>query len=139
MSHTHAASTEKLPLHKRIKRLALFEWPNVQWWLAGLLAAHFWAISKVIGQSSRGEQFDIMGNMLVPAILFILAVNRSALEERSSHGDRWMMVGTICYGVALLTLLLFMNHNIESIVGVTWLTATGGLFASFTLAGGHHH
>lgn len=139
MSHAHAVSEEKLPLHKRIKRLGLFEWVGVRWWLFALLVAHFWAISKVISQSSRHEQFDIMGNMLVPAVLFILAVNRSALEERSSHGDRWMMIGTVCYCVALLTLLLFMNHNVESITGIIWLTATGGLFTSFAMAGGHHH
>ncbi|GEM_PF-5365167 len=139
MSHAHAVSGEKLPLHKRIKRYGLFEWVSARWWLFALLVAHFWAISKVIGQSSRGEEFDILGNMLVPAILCLLAINRSALEERSSHGDRWMMVGTVCYWIGLLTLFLFMTNNVESIVGVTWLTATGGLFAAFTLAGGHHH
>ncbi len=137
MTHAHVAP--KLPLHKRIKRLGLFEWTSVKWWLAAILVAHFWAILKVIGQSSRGEQFDIMGNMFVPTALFILAVNRSALEERSTHGDKWMMVGTICYGVGLLTLFLFMNNNVDGITGITWLTATGGLFVSFANAGGGHH
>lgn len=139
MTHAHAVSEEKLPLHKRIKRLGLFEWTSVRLWLFAILVAHFWAISRVIGQSSRGEQFDIMGNMLVPAVLFILAVNRSALEERSSHGDKWMMLGTICYGIGLLALVLFMNHNVDTVTAITWLAATGGLFTSIAMAGGHHH
>ena len=140
MSHAaHVGSEEKPPLHKRIKRFGLFEWTSVKLWLFGLLIAHFWAIKQVITESSKGEGFDILGNMFIPTLVLVVATNRSALEENKHHGDKWMMIGTIFYGMGLATLMLFMNGNTDTLSGITWLVSSGGLLTSLARAGGHHH
>lgn len=138
MPHDHG-STEKEPVHKRAKKLILLEWPSVRTWVFALIVMQLVTMSKIVTAEHNGVSFSLFGNMKLPVIVAILAINRSGIEEFRKHPNSWMVFATLCY---CLSLMIAWSLGVKiggEVAGIFWWFPMAGMATAFLKGGESHH